>query len=81
MSGGRGYIALAMVILAGWRPAFAALACVGVAVSEALTIAFQITGSSFPSELVAQLPYAVTLAVLGGWASKNRRPPDALGKL
>src|SRR5690606_38400422 len=26
MSSGRGYIALAMVILAGWRPAFAAVA-------------------------------------------------------
>jgi ABC-type uncharacterized transport system permease subunit len=80
MSSGRGYIALAMVILAGWRPALTALACVGVAVAEALSIAFQVTGVSIAPELVALLPYVTTLAVLvifGG----DRRPPRSLGRV
>jgi simple sugar transport system permease protein len=80
MSSGRGYIALAMVILAGWRPALTALACVGVAIAEALSIAFQVTGVSIAPELVALLPYVTTLAVLvifGG----DRRPPRSLGRV
>ena len=86
MSGGRGYIALAMVILAGWRPAVAALACVGVAVAEALNILIQIThatvlGHRIPSELAPLLPYVLTLVVLVVSSSRSRRPPEAIGKL
>lgn len=80
MSSGRGYIALAMVTLSGWRPALTALACVGVAVAEALSIAFQVTGVAIAPELVALLPYVTTLAVLvifGG----DRRPPRSLGRI
>lgn len=80
MSSGRGYIALAMVILAGWRPAWAAIACVGVAAAEALNILLQITGSGIPRELAPILPYLLTLAVLiiaGG----SGRPPRSLGKI
>jgi ABC-type uncharacterized transport system permease subunit len=84
MSSGRGYIALAMVILAGWRPALAAIACVGVAIAEALNIAIQIShatvlGHRIPSELAPLLPYVLTLVVLVAY--RSRRPPDALGKL
>lgn len=80
MSGGRGYIALAMVILAGWRPAIAAIACVGVAVAEAINIQLQLAGSGFPRELAPLLPYLLTLAVLllaGGFG----KPPRSLGKV
>jgi general nucleoside transport system permease protein len=80
MSSGRGYIALAMVILSGWRPAFAALACVGVAAAEALNIQLQVTGSTIPRELAPLLPYALTLGVLV-FAKISRPPPRALGKV
>jgi simple sugar transport system permease protein len=78
MSGGRGYIALAMVILAGWRPAWAALACVGVAFAERLSIELQLRTAAVPAELLHVLPYVLTLAVLvvGG---ARRPPPRALG--
>lgn len=56
MSSGRGYIALAMVILSGWRPALAVIACVGVAIAEALSIAFQVTGVPVAQELIALFP-------------------------
>ena len=82
MSSGRGYIALAMVILAGWRPGFAALACVGVAISKALAIQLQTTHAlPVPSELADLLPYVLTLVVLIVFSAKSRKPPPALGKL
>ena len=81
MSAGRGYIALAMVILAGWRPAYAALACVGVAFSLAVSFQLQVIGTGIPGELASLLPYVLTLAVLVVYGGKGRRPPASLGKL
>ena len=79
MSSGRGYIALAMVILSGWRPAYAALACLGVAFAEAYNIQLQVTGSSIPRELAPMLPYVLTLVVVTIYRGKNP-PPAAIGK-
>jgi len=81
MSGGRGYIALAMVILSGWRPAFAALACLGVAFAEALNIQLQVTASVIPRELLPLLPYVLTLVVLVVYGGKGRQPPKSLGHI
>ena len=81
MSNGRGYIALAMVILSGWRPAFAALACVGIAIAGALNIQLQILGISWLRELAPLSPYVLTLLVLVIFGGKNRKPPQALGRL
>lgn len=80
MSSGRGYIALAMVILSGWRPSLAALACVGVATAEALNIQLQLADSGIPRELAPLLPYLLTLIVVA-WVGARARPPQALGKL
>jgi simple sugar transport system permease protein len=79
MSSGRGYIALAMVILSGWRPAYAALACLGVAFAEAYNIQLQVTGSSIPRELAPMLPYVLTLVVVTLYRGKNP-PPASIGK-
>ncbi len=82
MSNGRGYIALAMIILSGWRPGYAALACVGVATADALKIQLQTTQAlSIPSELVSLLPYVLTLVVLIVFSGESRKPPGALGTL
>jgi simple sugar transport system permease protein len=80
MSSGRGYIALAMVILAGWRPGLAAIACVGVAFTEAINIQLQVTGSLIPRDLAPLLPYVMTLVVLLVAGNKHRRPPASLGQ-
>jgi general nucleoside transport system permease protein len=81
MSSGRGYIALAMVILSGWRPAWAVVACLGVALAESLNILFQITDVAIPNELAALLPYVATLAVLVIVGGARRPPPRALGQI
>ena len=80
MSGGRGYIALAMVILAGWRPAWAAVACVGVALAEALRIELAVRDVGIPHELAQLAPYVLTLLVLIVAGGAHGRPPKALGK-
>jgi len=79
MSSGRGYIALAAVILGGWRPARAALACLGFGLAEAIVIQLQLHAGGFPRELAQLLPYGLTLAVLA-LAMARSRPPAALGK-
>jgi len=78
MSGGRGFIALAVVILSGWRPVRAALACLVFAGLEATQIMLQ--GERWvPTEVFQILPYAVTLIVLA-FAAGRARAPAGLGK-
>ena len=87
MSSGRGYIAIAMVILAGWRPAWAAVACLTVAFSEALNIQLQVTRSIPPEVaqhlqyLAPLLPYVLTLVVLAVAGGSRRPPPKSLGRV
>jgi general nucleoside transport system permease protein len=83
MSGGRGYIALALVILGGWRPLRVALLCLGFGAIEALQLQLQLqlqgTGAEGVRALVQLLPYVITLAVLM-IAPRHVQPPTALGK-
>ena len=78
MSSGRGYMALAAVILANWRPPRAVLVCLAIAAAEALNIRLQLAASTIPRELVPALPYVLTLLVITVWGA-GRRPPPALG--
>ncbi|MCC6526598.1 MAG: ABC transporter permease [Polyangiaceae bacterium] len=65
MSAGRGFIALAAVVLSGWRAGRAALACLVFGALEALQIALQdVSGTSKATTLVQLLPYVATLVVL-----------------
>ncbi|MFO0745144.1 MAG: ABC transporter permease [Myxococcota bacterium] len=80
MSGGRGYIALAAVIMGKWRPAAAALACLFFGCAEALQVTLQTTaGGGIPRELVQMLPYVLTIVVIAGFIGRSR-PPAALGR-
>lgn len=79
MSGGRGYIALAAVIMGKWRPAAAALACLFFGFAEALQLNLQASGGGVPRELVQILPYALTIVALAGFIGRSR-PPAALGR-
>jgi simple sugar transport system permease protein len=66
-----------MVILAGWRPGIAALACVGMAIAATVSIQLQIVGVGIPRDLTQLLPYVLTLVVLV--FAGSRPPPAALG--
>jgi simple sugar transport system permease protein len=78
-SGGRGYMALAAVILAGWRPGRAALACLAFAAADAINSHLQLHDTAIPRELAQLFPYLITLVVLAVWGA-GRLPPRALGK-
>lgn len=78
MSAGRGFMALAAVILGGWRPIPAALACLGFAFFDALQIYLQMTDWGLPVQLIQSLPYAVTIITLIIGLGKSRAP-KALG--
>jgi simple sugar transport system permease protein len=86
MSGGRGFIALAAVILSGWRPGRAAAACLAFAALDAAQILVQDQARAASAYVAQMLPYLATLLAL--WAIARRRgrgaiagrPPAALGK-
>jgi simple sugar transport system permease protein len=77
MTAGRGYIALAALILGGWRAVPALLACVAFGFFSALQVQLQgspILGIQVPTEAWAALPYLVTIVALAGFLGKNRTP-------
>jgi simple sugar transport system permease protein len=78
MTSGRGYTALAAVILAGWRPGRAVGACLVFAAAAALSDQLQMNVPALPRELTALFPFALTLAILA-LAPTRTRPPAALG--
>ncbi len=84
MSAGRGYIALAAVILGKWRPVPTALACLLFGVAEAAQIRLQgviLWGSeAVPVQFIQMLPYIVTLVVLAGFVGRARAP-EFLGQV
>jgi simple sugar transport system permease protein len=72
MTGGRGYIAIAAMIVGRWTPWGAAAACLLFGAAEALQITLQ--GSAFPAELLQMLPYLVTMLVLAGFIGRAVAP-------
>jgi ABC-type uncharacterized transport system permease subunit len=63
MTGGRGFIALAAVVLSGWNIRRAALACVAFAVLDAAQVALQNQGGA-PPALLSTLPYVAAMVAL-----------------
>jgi simple sugar transport system permease protein len=76
ITSGRGYIAIAAMIVGKWTPLGAAAACLMFGAAEALQITLQ--GSRFPSELLQTLPYLVTMAALAGFIGRAV-PPRSIG--
>ena len=62
MTAGRGWIAVALVVFASWRPGYVVA---GACLFGGVTIAqFHLQGSVFASQVFAMLPYLATIAVL-----------------
>ncbi len=78
MTAGRGFIALAAIITGSWRPLRAGVACLVFAAAETLQIQLQ-TLQLIPSQIVATIPYVLTIVVLVGWVGRAT-PPGALGR-
>jgi simple sugar transport system permease protein len=85
VSGGRGWIAVALVIFGRWNPLFVLGGAFLFGFTDALQIRVQaVSGgiaSTVPTEIFSALPYAVTLIVMVGatvWAGRDAQPA-ALG--
>jgi simple sugar transport system permease protein len=79
MSAGRGFMAIAIVVLGRWKPLGVAIAAFVFGAASALQFAFQAMGWNAPYQLFLVAPYLLTLAGLAG-AVGRARPPAALGK-
>ncbi|MDR1767231.1 MAG: ABC transporter permease [Propionibacteriaceae bacterium] len=74
MSAGRGYIALAAMILGGWRPAGAVAAALLFGFADNLQNALGVVGVAIPSQFMLMAPYLVTIFAVAGLVGKVRAP-------
>jgi simple sugar transport system permease protein len=82
MTAGRGYIALAALIFAKWRPWYALMACLLFGLLDAIAIRFQnidIGVLVIPVQFTQALPYILTVIILAGFVGKAI-PPRAGGE-
>jgi simple sugar transport system permease protein len=79
MSAGRGFIALAVVILGRWSARGVLAAALFFGFATALQFHFQAFGIAVPYQFFLLLPYLLTLLVLAGYAGRARAPA-ALGQ-
>lgn len=79
MTGGRGYLALASLIVGRWNPWGAAAACVLFGASEAFELRLQSFGVPVGSYIVQMAPYLIALAVLAG-LGRSSKLPAAIGQ-
>ena len=79
MSAGRGFIAIAIVVLGRWHPVGVAAAALLFGAASALQYLFQAMGWRLPYQLFLALPYLLTLVVLAS-VSARAAAPAALGR-
>ncbi len=82
MTAGKGFIALAALIFAKWRPWTAMWACLLFGLLEAISIRYQNIDLGFmvlPVQFTQALPYILTIIILAGFVGKAI-PPRAGGE-
>jgi general nucleoside transport system permease protein len=80
MTAGRGFIALAIVIVSRWTPYGALLTAILFGLANAVQYRFQALGlSNLPHQLFLALPYVLTLAAAAAF-SRRVGAPAALGR-
>ena len=80
MSAGRGFVALAVVILGRWNPFGVAGAAFLFGLAFALQYQFQASSTRFPYQFFLALPYVLTLLALLVRSRFQSSPPAALGE-
>ncbi len=76
MTAGRGYVAIAIVVLGRWHPGGIALGALLFGVATALQFLLQTLGLDTPYQLFLMLPYLLTLIALAGAVGRVRAPAD-----
>jgi len=76
MTAGRGYVAIAIVVLGRWHPGGIALGALLFGAATALQFLLQTLGLDAPYQLFLMLPYLLTLLALAGAVGRVRAPAD-----
>jgi simple sugar transport system permease protein len=79
MTGGRGYMALAAVIVGRWLPLGTLAGCIMFGATEALQLRVQAFNLPVSSYVIQMVPYLAALLVLAG-LGRTARPPSAIGQ-
>jgi len=79
MTAGRGFIAIAIVVMGRWHPIGAVLGALVFGAASALQYAFQAVGVNVPYQFFLMVPYVVSLLALAGVGGRARAP-EALGR-
>lgn len=79
MTAGRGFIAIAIVVLGRWHPLGVLIAAFLFGMASAMQFLFQALGLGVPYQIFLMLPYLLALAALAGAVGRTRAPA-ALGK-
>jgi len=74
MVAGRGFIALAVVILGNWKPGGVAAASLLFGLAEAVQLRLQALGFRLPYQLLLMTPYALTILVMLGVVRRSQAP-------
>ena len=74
MTAGRGYVAIAIVVLGRWHPGGVALAALLFGAATALQFLFQALGFSVPYQLFLMFPYLLTLLALARVVGRVQAP-------
>jgi simple sugar transport system permease protein len=80
MSAGRGFIAIAIVVLGRWHPLGVALAAVLFGATMSLQYVAQALGLAVPYQFFLAFPYLLTLAALAGVGGRTA-PPATLARI
>ena len=76
MTAGRGYVAIALVVLGRWHPVGVAVAALAFGAATALQFLFQTLGLDTPYQLFLMLPYLLAILALAGVVGRVRAPAD-----
>ena len=76
MTAGRGFIAIALVVLGRWHPGGVLLAALLFGAANALQFVFQASGADVPYQLFLMLPYLLALLGLAVAVGRVRAPRD-----
>jgi simple sugar transport system permease protein len=79
MTGGRGFLALAALIVGRWTPFGALVACLVFGAATALEVRLQGFNLAVSSYVIQMIPYLLALVVLAG-LGRGTRMPQAIGR-
>ncbi|MFI2753495.1 ABC transporter permease [Cellulomonas sp. P22] len=74
MTGGKGFIALAAMILGRWSPMGALAAALLFGFADNLQVVLGIVGTPIPSQIMLMTPYVVTIFAVAGLVGRVRAP-------